>query len=182
MTDPTAMTPGERRDLKAIVRARINLLVTDVKLRESELMAEAEARLTERFAAQDRLLAETRQRIRDIAEAAAVQMGEVMDQARLHDEGRALRIGTLIPPHVSAQTEDRTQLRRAMEAGVKARVKAALLDLERQRLSLLEELTVGAITSDEGKGFLGRIPSAAELVPSSRLAEIEAAFDAPEGP
>jgi hypothetical protein len=69
-----------------------------------------------------------------------------------------------------------------MQAGVKAKVKAALHDLEREESVLLEELLVGEIESEEGRAFLSRIPTAAQLVPSSRLAEIERQFDAPEEP
>ena len=44
--------------------------------------------------------------------------------------------------------------------------------------SNLRQLAADALESDEARAFLMRIPTVAELVPSSRLREIETAFDA----
>lgn len=179
MTD--RITPGERRELRAVVRAQMKVLRAEVAQREAELMAEAEERLTARFAEQDRLLAAARQRIRAIAEEANRQLAETLSGMLDGDEGRTLRAGTFPTPFVTGQTEDRTQLHRAMQAGVKARVRQASTELDRQEADLLRDLAIDGLETAAAREFLGRIPTAAQLVPSSRLREIEADFDRDRG-
>jgi hypothetical protein len=56
-------------------------------------------------------------------------------------------------------------------------VQQALLALDRQEADLLRNLALDALETDAARGFLDRIPTVADLVPSRRLREIEAQFD-----
>jgi len=78
---------------------------------------------------------------------------------------------------VNRQGEDRTQLHRALVAGVKQQVVAAALALDRQEADLLRALAMEGLESEAARAFLARIPTVAELVPAARLREIEAAYD-----
>lgn len=181
MSDPTdQITPGERRELRSVVRSQMKVLRAEVEQREAELMAEAESRLTARFADQDKALADANRRIAEIAGRFNDEVQGVLAEITAHvghDEGQHLSVRNFGAPRVFGKTEDRTQLRRAMEAGVKARVKQARTELDRQEADLLRDLAIDGLQTSAARAFLQRIPSAAQLVPSSKLREIEAQFD-----
>jgi hypothetical protein len=67
-------------------------------------------------------------------------------------------------------------LRREANADLSAKVKAALLKLDRDEADLLRNLSMEAIESEEARSFLSRIPSVGELVPAARLVELEASI------
>lgn len=179
MPEPSQIAPGERRELRSVVRSQRKVLRAEVAQREAELMAEAEERLTARFAAQDRAQTEAQRLATEVVRKANDELRDALATAiESHgEEGRTLRCSEIYTPRVWAQTEDRAQLRRAMEAGVKARVKQARTELDRQEADLLRDLAVEGLETSAARAFLARIPSAAELVPSSRLREIESQFD-----
>jgi hypothetical protein len=181
MTAPTpnaAMTPGERRELRTVVRQRLKVLRADVAQRRMELLADAEARLVERYRAQDKQIEDLNFRIAEIAEQASRDITDLIIGARGETEGVSIRRPVrLQTPRLSSYTEDRSQLHRAMVAGVEAQVKTALLGLDRQEADLLQQLALQTIETDAARQFLATIPSVGELVPAARLAEIEATFD-----
>lgn len=176
MTAP--MTPGERRDLRAVVRQRIKVLRADVAQRRMELLAEAEARLVERYREQDKQVEDLNFRIAEITEQASREITDLIIAHRGDADGvsirRPVRLGA---PKLSAYTEDRAQFHRAMVAGVEAQVKTALLDLDRREADLLESLALSSLETQAARDFLAAIPTVGELVPAARLREIEAAFD-----
>ena len=89
--------------------------------------------------------------------------------------------GPLRAPRVGHAREDRFALTNALNTGLDAQARGALLTLERQEADLLRQLALGALESEEARAFLASIPTVGELVPASRLAEIEAAFDEDRG-
>lgn len=174
----TQLTAGERRELRTVVRQRMKVLRADIAQRRAELVAEAETRLVERYRAQHKLVEDLNFRISEIAEQASREITDLILAARGEAEGVSIRRPVrLNAPRLNSYSEDRTQLHRAMEAGVNAQVKSALLDLDRREAELLEALALTGIESDVARHFLASIPSVADLVPSARLREIEAAFD-----
>jgi len=173
MNAPREMTPGDRRELRSLIKKQFAVLRNDVKRREDELIAEIEAELLHRYREQD-------QRI--------IQANEAMMRARADYELalREIRRGlsetdpTLVT-HVRhdgallAQDTDRTERRRALLAAVPGQIADARSKLDQQELELLRELTVGALDSEQAQRFLGRIPTVGELVPKARLAELDGA-------
>lgn len=172
------MTPGERRELRTVVRQRMKVLRADVAQRRMELLADAERRLMERYRAQDKQVEDLNFRIAEITEQASREITDLIVATRGDADGVSVRRPVrLQTPRVSTHTEDRSQLHRAMVAGVEAQVKTALLSLDRQEADLLQSLALHTIETDSARQFLATIPSVADLVPAARLAEIESAFD-----
>jgi hypothetical protein len=181
VTNPT-MTPGERRELRTVVRQRMKVLRADVAQRRMELLAEAERRLMERYRQQDKAVEDLNFAIAEVVEKASREVTDLIIAARGDADGVSIRRPVrLTTPRVGTHSEDRAQLHRAMVAGVEAQVKTALLDLDRKEADLLQSLALSTLETDEARRFLAAIPSVAELVPSSRLLEIEAAFGEPGG-
>lgn len=176
MTEPT-LTPGERRELRTVVRQRMKVLRADVAQRRMELLAEAETRLVERYRAQDKLVEDLNWQLQEMAEKASREMTDAIIAARGDDDGVSIRRPVKMQaPRLSSYTEDRAQLHRALVAGIEAQVKTALLDLDRKEADLLQTLALSSVESDAAREFLANIPTVAELVPASRLREIESAF------
>lgn len=170
--------PSERRELRAVVRQQIKVLRTEVKQRKAELMAEAEARLLEKYRDEDREFEEIGRELGRITTEANRQLEEMLEQHK--DAGLVTRgYGTRFEaPRLFRAGNERQQLHKAMETGVDAQVQNALLALDRQEADLLRVLALESLETETAKEFLNRIPSVAELVPSKRLREIEAQFDA----
>jgi hypothetical protein len=177
MTEP--IPPGERRELRSVVRQQFRVLRTEVKQRELELKAEAERRLMERYRDEDKAIDDLNWRITEIAREAQRQIDDLMkEHSDAADGGKWGRHdGRLSANGVSRKTEDRTQLHRALMAGINEQVRQASLALDRQEADLLRALSMETLESSAARAFLERIPTVGELVPSARLREIESAFD-----
>lgn len=172
------MTPGERRELRTVVRQRMKVLRADVAQRKAELLAEAERRLVDRYRKQDKLVEDANWRIAQIVDQANKDIRTLVDGLKSEDSGLTFgRMFGFSSPRLGNITEDRAQLHRAMVAGVEAQVRDALLNLDRQEADLLQALALQSIETDAARQFLAAIPAVADLVPAARLAEIEAAFD-----
>ena len=175
----TLIPPGERRELRAVVRSQFKVLRTEVKQREAELVADAERQLMERYRDDDKKQEDLNWRIGEIVKQANQDLSDLLRTYSDDQEGgRWSRIYALSAPRVTRKNEDRPQLHAALTSGIKASVQNALLALDRQEADLLRQLALESLESAEAQAFLGRIPTVAELVPSRRLREIEAAFDA----
>lgn len=176
------MTPGERRELRTVVRQRIKVLRADVAQRRMELLAEAETRLVERYRAQDKQIEDLNFRIAEITEQASREITDLIIANRGDQDGVSIRRPVRLQvPKLNSYIEDRAQLHRAMVAGIEAQVKKAQLDLDRREADLLQSLALSSLETQAARDFLAAIPSVAELVPAARLREIEAAFDGDPG-
>lgn len=182
MSTSQEMTPGERRELRTVVRQRMKVLRADVEQRRMELLSEAEGRLMDRYRSQDKAIEDLNWKIQQIADQASQDITDAILAVRGEADGvsirRPLRVNV---PRLSSHTEDRAQLHRAMVAGIEAQVKTALLSLDRQEADLLQTLALNSLETSAAREFLAGIPSVAELVPAARLREIEAAFDGQDG-
>lgn len=173
----SGITPGERRELRSVVKQQFKVLRTEVEQREVELQAEAERMILDRYRAQDVAMSEAQRFLQD-------KMRELFLEMRAYCETVNEREGTnlsVVNDRYSgigiAATDERTQERRTLVAGVKEQVKTASLGLDRQEADLLRSIATDALETEEARGWLGKIPTVAELVPSRRLREIEAQFD-----
>lgn len=177
MTD--LIPPGERRELRSVVRQQFKVLRTEVKQREAELIAEAERRLMDRYRDEDKRIDDLNWRIKEIAEKAQREIDDLMrEHGDQEDGGRWFRRdGRISCTGVSRKTEDRTQLHRALTAGIKDQVQQATLALDRQEADLLRSLALESLETAAARRFIERIPTVGELVPTERLREIESAFD-----
>lgn len=178
LTTDESISPSERRELRAVVRAQFKVLRTEVKQRKAELLAEAESRLVERYRDDDRRIDELNFQIQEIGRKAGREIDDLKRAAGLEEDGgRWVTRNNINVYGVSRRSEDRTQLHRALEAGVNEQVTQALLALDRQEADLLKALAMESLESAAARAFLDRIPAVGELVPAARLREIETVFD-----
>lgn len=170
--------PSERRELRSVVRQQFKVLRTEVKQRETELVAEAERRLMERYRDEDKVVEDLNWRMQEIGREALRKIQDLVkevgdDLAGGEWVGVPHRLGL---PSVRRKSEDREQLRKALIAGIKEQVSQAQLKLDRQEADLLRSLAMESLETPAARAFLDRIPTVGELVPSARLREIESAF------
>jgi hypothetical protein len=175
MTD-VQMTPGDRRELRSLTKKQFQILRAEVKRRASEMRAEVETDLLHRYRQQDEDL-----------QAAQTELAELTEQYLRDARDVARRLQTAHPEltvqlgrsyhsdgvQLSAKDESRGQLHQAALAAIPTKIADAETQLDQQEIDLLRELTVGALTTDEARSFLNRIPTVGALVPTARLPELE---------
>lgn len=170
----TQLTPGDRRELRSIVKGRFKVLRAEVKRRETEMKAEIEAELVDRYRVQQQAIADARREVQEI-------IGEALRSARLvaarlsdaHPDVEA-EIGTHYGGIAfDARIKNRAELHRALIAAIPDKIGDAQLELDRQENDLLQSLSVGALQTEQAQQFMATIPTVGELVPRARLREIE---------
>lgn len=165
--------PGERRELRSVVRSQMKVLRAEVAQRKVTLAAEVEARLVARYEDDDRRADEVTAQARQIVRDANAELESLVRESGLFQtEARDF----MLTPRLYRKT-DRSRLREAMLAGIEAQSRQALLELDRREADLLRELAVDALKTSAARAFLEKFPTVTELVPSSRLTEIETAFE-----
>ena len=170
--------PGERRELRSVVRSQFKVLRAEVEQRQAELEAEAEQQLMRRYRDEDKQMEDLNWAIQQVADQASNDIADLMKKFGYdQDGGQWTRMHRVSAPRFTRKSEDRKQLHVALMAGIKTQVRTASLALDRQEADLLRQLAVDALETEAAQAFLTRIPTVAELVPASRLLEIEAAFD-----
>jgi hypothetical protein len=162
------MTKSDRQQLQTLVRRRFKALKSEVIQRQAELLAQMEASIAERYKEEDQAWTAARS---EINEAILECNRKVNDAWRRclgdkHEEAEYVR---LIAAPGRDSNGERMQLRRAAVARVEEQVKRAIGQLETRELDLLEKLLIEGLESDDARRFLGEVPTAAELVPASRL-------------
>jgi hypothetical protein len=183
MIDETKLIPpGERRELRAVVRQQIKVLRAEVKQRKLELIAEGERRLVDKYSDEDQKTNDLYHELRELTRKANDDLAALMlkyeDDPAFSGGRWKGGYGTQFDvPRIARQTNDRKQLHDAFLAGIESQVQSAQLSLDRQEADLLRSLAMESLETEQAREFLARIPSVAELVPSRRLAEIERAFD-----
>ena len=176
------ITARERQELRAVVKSQFKVLRGEVEQRKAELAAEAAEQVRCRYATTDKQVDDLNWKIEQVIDQANKDIRDAVKAAQNDsDAGKWTWTGAVHPPRVNYQREDRWALQNALTSGIDAQAKEALLRLQRQEADLLQQLALGALESDEARAFLRTIPSVGELVPASRLKEIEASFDEDHG-
>jgi type II secretory pathway predicted ATPase ExeA len=174
MWEVSVITKAERAELRSVVRQQFKVLRDEVDQREAELVADIERQIADDWSERDEQVDVVKEEAQRLADEANRALREFV---KAHPERGDLSVYGFTPPEVRHRQEaaqQRHRLRAAAVADLKARVGAAHVKLGRQEADLLRTLAVGALESDEARAFLSEIPSVAELVPASRLREIEA--------
>lgn len=170
------ITKGERDELRRIVRGDFKALTEEIGVRQKELYAEIEKRVATRFMAHEEVIAETDLKVAQVVAEANARIQTVLMECQKQCDGYSLHWLPLISPRLGLVREKRDEMRRAMIADVDARVAHARARMKRQEVELLKRLSVGVLESTDAKAFLTEIPTVAELVPASRLQELEGQF------
>lgn len=174
----TRIPATERRELRSVVKQQFKVLRAEVEQRRAELAAGAAEQVRRKYAAADKQVDDLNWRIEQIVDQANKDIRDAVKAVQADsDGGQWTWDGAIRPPRINHRNQDRFALNGALTSGIEATAKQALLGLERQEADLLRQLALDALESEEAQAFLARIPSVSELVPASRLLEIEAEFD-----
>jgi hypothetical protein len=168
------MTPGERRELRALTKKQFAVLRAEVKRRTEEMKSEVETELLRRYRSQDQAVAAATAEVDELTRDVGRQLRAIAD--RLTDLHPELQVEVGISYNrltLRAGDPTRAQLHRAAIDAIPTKIANAATRLDQQELDLLRDLTVGALTTDEAQAFLARIPTVGVLVPTARLPEIE---------
>jgi hypothetical protein len=177
-TTEDQITATERRELRTVVRSQIKVLRAEVSHREADLTREMEKRLVERYRDDDLRADAFRADVKKIQAKANEQLAKLKERYEdLFNGGRWNGNDTFHAPSLYRRNEDRQQLRKALEAGIKTELRAARVALDRQEADLLLQLSIDALRTSAARAFLAALPTAVELVPAEKLREIEARYD-----
>ncbi len=169
------ITKSEREELRRLLRARFKLLRTDVAAREVELQQELDRQVTERYAVAEKRYDEAMFAVQQALDEANRKINDVgrelhgADKWGLKHDRRMVALTDRILNPAARERHD-AHVEGAQE--IKARVKKALLSLEREETQLLTELATTALESTESRAFFDRIPTVSELVPAYRMKEL----------
>lgn len=169
--DTRDLTPGDRRELRSLVKKQFAVLRNDVKRRKDELVAEIESELLRRYRDQDERVQQAQQAATEAKRAYQDSLGRIADGLRVTDPTLKVDIG--YDGRLMTSDSQRYQLHKALLASVPQQIADASTKLDQQELELLRALTIGALDSDQAQDFLAQIPTVGELVPKARLFELD---------
>lgn len=171
----------ERTELKTIVKQQYKVLRSELEQRQYELHEELETEIAEKFSDDDQQWAVVQHKVHEACMEANRQINDALYEGGYEARGSTERMWVQTP-QMRKPAEKRNELRHLAASRITTQVKAAQLRLQREEADLLRTLAVGAIESEEARQFLAAIPTVGELVPASRLAEIEAQLTDDEDP
>lgn len=168
------ITKAERTELRSLVRRRFKLLHAEVDQRVTELQAELERGISERYAAADKAWGDAVGLVHEAVKEANRAANDVM-RAAVPDwpTGHDKELVGCYEQNLRQPTKDRADLRYQGQRRISAQAQAARLRLDQQEAELLTRLAMGALESDAAREFLTSIPTVSELVPAVRLRELE---------
>lgn len=167
------ITKSERAELRTLVRQQFRVLREEVVARQSELIAQSEREVTEKYAERDAAWEDV---LHEVGEAEREANRRVNDALYRHGfVQRSSSERSWVSINLKDQPPDggRMELRREAQARIRAKVSAALMELNRREADTLRDLAIGALESEEARAFLTSIPTVGDLVPAVRLAELE---------
>lgn len=175
----SGMTKAERTELRSLVRNQFRVLRAEVEQREIELQADVEQQIADKYHAEDERWNAAYGQIREVLSTANKEVHDVLYQHGLREKDgtEAVIVGLAREIREKPDARERANLRRLGFVKLAAKVKAATVDLDRREADMLRDLALGALESSEAQKFLTQIPSVGELVPASRLAELEASLE-----
>lgn len=168
-----SIRPGERRELKSLVKMKIKLLRAEVEDRHAAQLAEIEGRVAAKFRNDDALVAELKRHLNEVVAEANQRAADLF---ATYSDVVESRSSVFSAPWFSRRKDGKDKLRRALMAAVQAQTSAARSRVTKLEAELLESLALDAIQSDAAKEFVRAIPTADALMPTEKLAQIEASF------
>ena len=177
-----SISKSERDELRRIVRGDFKALSMELEARRAEVLADIEQRVAQRFAPNDRALADAEAKIAVVVAEANRQIAVVVDDLQENCDGYDISASRFAAPYVEAKPTKRHEMRRALIAELDAEIAQAKVKMARGENDLLRNLASDAIESSKAREFLAAIPKVGELVPMVRMAELEAQFHQEDQP
>lgn len=173
-TEADTIQPGERTELRRLVRLRIRLLRSQIADQHATQMSQIDTRVAAKFQ-EDRAKAdELRTKLDRIVTRANRQAEALLANYPDIAEPRAHMFSR---PWITRPDQGRDKLRKAMVAAVTAQTEQAKLRIATLEAELLSTLALNALKTVAAQNFVAAIPEIGDLMPE-RLTAIESAFDA----
>lgn len=170
--------PGERAELRTLVRMRVKLLRSQIAERHATQMSQIDTRVAAKFCEDQTRIEALRTELDRLVARANRQAEAVI--AKYPDIAEP-RSGVFSRPWVNRPDQGKDKLRKALVAAVHAQTEAAKLEVAQLEARLLSDLALNAIKTEVAKEFVRNIPEITDLMPTERLTQIETAFDAERG-
>ena len=156
------------------MKGRFKVLRAEVKRRETEMKAEIEAELVDRYREQENAIAQARSEVFEVLDEALRSVREIGRRLADAYPDVDVKVGYGYRGiEMQASIKNKAELHRALVAAIPDKIGDAQLELDRQENDLLQSLSVGALQTEQAQQFMSSIPTVGELVPRARLREIE---------
>jgi len=169
--DTRDLTPGDRRELRSLVKKQFAVLRNDVKRRKDELVSEIHSELLRRYRTQDDQIKQAHLAAQAARRTYFDELGKIAAGLQEMNPGLDVRVSEYGTGGIAVSDPSRSQLQKALLAAIPQQIADASTKLDQQELELLRDLTVGALSTDQAHDFLSKIPTVGELVPKARLPE-----------
>ena len=164
---------AERAILEKTINARYQVAADDIKALAADQMARAEAELSQEFDAQDELWKDLTLMASRAAKEADAELARRCEAAGIRASFRPSIHVNFYERGENANPYRRGELRKLACARVEANMKKALAELRRRKAAALEMLVLGGLDSDAARAFLANMPTAADLLPSQSLVQMD---------
>ena len=178
MSNELLMTRAEREELAKVVRMRARVAKADVDAHKAKLLADFEEQVATEYDMHDERWAKY---VREGEAAVAVAneaIRRAFDESGIPDSfAPSASVGWSPRGGEWIRRDRRNELRNVAAKRLDAQAKAARVEVDRAAVGLLSELAAAALTTEQARAWLERLPSTERLMPRLRLVEIEAATD-----
>jgi hypothetical protein len=164
----SGLSKGEREDLAKLARQWGRLSKQRVDVVKAEMLADAEARLSEDFSAYDEAWADAT----SVVEQKIRELDGLIDQV-CEERGtpKQFRPGGIrwwfMGRGENTSASRRAELRKLAAARLDQAAKAAKLEIDAKEVATVTNLYVGGLTSDAARGFLANMPDPRSLMPDT---------------
>lgn len=171
MSEIKPMTQKDRSELRRILKARFELLHQQLRQRKQEVENSLEAKIrAEHEDAIKKAVKKTdafRKKLQKIEDEARELTAEMKTLGIVPGQGRGYYSENFFSYSLETSWSPIDLQKKIQAAYKKIAEQAGLhtMDLNMQQLELEEELAIGALGSDEAKGFLTKIPNIDKLLP-----------------
>ena len=173
------MTRTERDDLAKVARLRARVARSTISVREAELLADVEAKLSAEYEFADEAWADVtaagvagvaaaNERIREVCRERGIPE-KFSSSLRVYWEKRG----------ENATASRRVELRRLAQTRIAALGKAAKLAIETREAEVVIELLAGGLASAEARAYLDSIPTPEQLMAPVNLTTLEGEISQP---
>lgn len=171
-TTPGEIRPGERRELKSLVKQRIKLLRQQVDQEHASRLAQVDSAVAAKFTDTDQRIKELNDQLQKFVRNANRRLAQIFNQ--YSDVIDTHHRGSVSSPYYHQKDNGRNEARRALQAHAHVERERAHTRLTELELELIEALTVDGLKSDAAMTFLKNMPDITEVLASVRKpAELE---------
>jgi coenzyme F420-reducing hydrogenase alpha subunit len=172
---------GDRQELRRITKGRITIIKQELEAREKDLLRDARNQLRNEHKSAlkvaERKVARIKEKVEKLNREAMNAYQELEDLG-LEPDGRSYYYDKerLVEANVTSkwQPKDFDERYETVKDEVQRQRIRAEIQLDKQELSLLEELSVDALTSEAAREFLGQIPTVEQVLPAPNVQELVA--------